>query len=108
MTNLSIPEPLPIPNNSQSIHDLVIEDLGDNHLVKDIRDRKQFGLDKYGTILQVCNNRNALKDAFQEVLDCIVYLKQACLESGNNGLEYEYFIAIHLADSLKDAIEKLS
>jgi hypothetical protein len=60
----STPEPPPIANNNPSIHDLVIQDM---------QDRKQFGLDKYGTILQACNGRKTVVDLHQELLDAVVY-----------------------------------
>lgn len=66
-SNYSIPEPKPIANDAPSIHDLVI---------RDIEDRKQFGLQKYGTTLQPGNGRRSLVDAYQEVLDLAVYLRQ--------------------------------
>ena len=70
--NLSQYEPDPIPNNNPSIHDLVIQDM---------EDRKAMGLKKYGTILQAHNGRNALIDAYQEVLDLAVYLRQEIEEN---------------------------
>jgi hypothetical protein len=66
-SNYSVPEPKPIANDSPSVHDLVI---------RDIEDRKQFGLQKYGTTLQPGNGRRSLVDAYQEVLDLAVYLRQ--------------------------------
>jgi len=60
----STPEPPPKPNNNPSIHDLVI---------KDMEDRKAFGLEKYGTILQACNGRKTAVDLHQELLDAVVY-----------------------------------
>lgn len=60
-------EPAPIPNSKPSIHDLVIADM---------ESRKRMGLKKYGTVLQAGNGRNALKDAYEEVLDLAMYLKQ--------------------------------
>jgi len=60
-------EPDPIPNDSPSMHDLVIEDL---------KERKQFGLEKYKTTLQAFNGRRARIDKYQELLDAIVYSKQ--------------------------------
>ncbi len=62
----------PIPNSSPSMHDLVSEDM---------QKRKQFGLGKYGTLLQAGNGRHALQDAYDEVLDLAVYLRQAIEES---------------------------
>lgn len=64
-------EPAPKPNNLPSMHDLVIEDM---------QTRRTFGLEKYGTLLQPFNGRNALKDAYEEVLDLAVYLRQKLYE----------------------------
>lgn len=71
----STPEPPPTPNNNPSIHDLVIAD---------IEDRKQFGLEKYGTTLQAGNGRRSLVDAYQEILDLAVYLRQHIEENRIN------------------------
>jgi hypothetical protein len=60
-------EPAPQHNDGPSMHDLVIADM---------QSRKEFGLQKYGTILQAHNGRNALRDAYEEVLDLAVYLRQ--------------------------------
>lgn len=60
----STPEPMPKPNDNPSIHDLVI---------KDIEDRKQFGLEKYGTVLQAGNGRKTAVDLHQELLDAVCY-----------------------------------
>lgn len=63
--------PAPTPTNGPSAHDLVIAD---------ITQRKQFGLDKYGTTLQPGNGRDSLKDAYEEVLDHACYLRNALAE----------------------------
>lgn len=60
-------EPEPKKVEGPSMHDLVIVDMAR---------RKEFGLAKYGTILQAGNGRNALQDAYEEVLDLAVYLRQ--------------------------------
>ena len=44
-------------------------------VVKDMEARRQFGIDKYGTPLQVGNGRNHLIDLYQELLDAVVYLR---------------------------------
>lgn len=64
-------EPAPTPTDGPSMHDLVIEDMAK---------RKSFGLAKYGTLLQAGNGRDALMDAYEEVLDLAVYLRQAIEE----------------------------
>lgn len=60
-------QPNPTPNEGPSMHDLVCEDM---------QRRKEFGLKKYGSLLQANNGRDALKDAYEESLDLCVYLKQ--------------------------------
>ena len=66
-----MPEPAPIPNDSPSMHDLVIQDL---------QARKAFGLEKYGTVLQAHNGRRPYQDLIEELLDAICYAKQAQIE----------------------------
>ena len=108
MANLSIPEPAPIPNDNPSIHDLVVEDLKkDTYIVltKDILDRKDFGLKKYGVPLQQSNSRNPLRDAFQEVLDAICYTKIETIETDSMESKMLYFKLIDIAEDLKDLIE---
>lgn len=65
------PQPQPIPNNSTPIIDLVHQDL---------EQRRQLGIRKYGTVLQAFNGRNPLWDAYEEVLDLALYLRQAIEE----------------------------
>ena len=76
MQNNQWGEPAPIKNNNYSIHDLVILDM---------ESRKRLGIQKYGTVLQAHNGRNALKDAYEEVLDLAMYLKQK-LEEENEAV----------------------
>lgn len=65
--NLSVYEPAPIPTDETPIWELVIEDM---------KERDAEGRKKYGTPLQASNGRDALVDAYQEVLDLAVYLRQ--------------------------------
>lgn len=66
-------QPLPTPNNYPAIWDLVIED---------IRKRDAIGTKRYGTRLQPFNGRSALRDAYEEALDLVVYLRQELFERG--------------------------
>lgn len=59
-------QPLPKPNDNPSSHDLLIED---------IKERKAFGLKKYGQPLRAHNGRDTLLDAYEEILDLAVYLR---------------------------------
>lgn len=45
-------------------------------VIEDMRARADMGLKKYGTYLQACNGRDGLRDAYEEVLDLAVYLRQ--------------------------------
>lgn len=59
-------QPKPKPNDGASIHDLVIAD---------VQQRKDFGLEKYGTLLQAGNLRDAIKDSYEEILDHVCYMR---------------------------------
>jgi len=63
--------PEPIPNKNPPVLDFVL---------KDLIGRGEHGLQTYGTKLQPDNGRNPLQDAYEEVLDLCLYLKQALLE----------------------------
>lgn len=69
-------QPLPIPNDNPSCHDLVIADM---------EERKQFGLRKYNSLLQPHNGRSFLQDAYEEVLDLAVYLRGRIEEEKADG-----------------------
>jgi len=60
-------QPLPKPNRRPIIQALVIED---------IEKRLQVGIERYGTGLQAYNGRDALRDAYEEALDLVMYLRQ--------------------------------
>lgn len=61
----------PISNDNPCIWDLV---------KKDMQERDKLGMQKYGTRLQGFNGRDTIKDAYQEALDLVVYLRQAIFE----------------------------
>jgi hypothetical protein len=49
-------------------------------VIADIEKRKAIGLERYGTLLQPFNGRDALRDAYEEALDLAQYLRQAIEE----------------------------
>lgn len=51
-------------------------------VAEDMLARHDFGTKKYGTSLQPHNGRDALKDAYDELLDGSVYLRQKLFELG--------------------------
>ena len=81
------PKPLLVAD-AVSSHDLVIDDItssirsypGFEELVEDMYERKEFGLRKYGTVLHASNGRDHTKDAYDEVLDLLVYLRTMMAE----------------------------
>ena len=64
-------QPDPTPNDGTPIWDLVIADM---------HARDALGRERYGTPLQAHNGRDALRDAYDEVLDLAAYLRQAIEE----------------------------
>lgn len=68
-------QPEPTPNGHQPTWELVIEDM---------RERDRIGRERYKTPLQPFNGRKSLRDAYEEVLDLAVYLKNALIEAGQD------------------------
>lgn len=77
--SLNDPEPPPIPTNGRPTWDLVISDAKSCHvsaeIIADMRERHLAGVRKYGTPLTAANGRDHLVDAYQELLDFVVYLR---------------------------------
>ena len=103
-------QPLPTPNNSRSVQSLVRADLLDAvipvaaDVIEDLIDREQLGIERYGVSVQPFNGRDCLLDAYQELLDLAVYLKQALLE-GHERLEIMYYAALTMAMHVKEEMQ---
>ena len=67
-------QPEPTSTDEPSAHDLVIADMAA---------RKEFGLAKYGSLLQASNGRDNLQDLYEELLDACVYIRNE-IERRNN------------------------
>lgn len=65
------PQPAPKANNLPAVWDLVLEDF---------KARDAEGQRKYGVRLQPHNGRDPLVDLYQELLDAVVYCRQAIFE----------------------------
>lgn len=93
-------QPAPIQNDNPAIWDLVI---------RDMQARDSFGEAKYHTRLQAFNGRDSLLDAYQEVLDLAVYLKQWQVERAVaiSILEDDVLPASHLPESLEKKIKEV-
>lgn len=68
---LGMDQPQPIANNHPAIWPIVIADMS-------MRDK--IGRERYGTPLQPFNGRDALRDAYEEALDLVVYLRATIYE----------------------------
>lgn len=55
-------------------------------VLRDMQARIDMGYEKYGTLLEANNGRDSLMDAYQEVLDLAMYLRQAIEERDNDKL----------------------
>ncbi len=64
-------QPDPKPNTHPAVWDLVIAEM---------RSRDDLGRRRYGVPLQPHNGRDALRDALEEALDLVAYLRQAIYE----------------------------
>ena len=64
-------QPAPTANSSTPIIDLVTADL---------LERSRVGEQRYGTLLQAHNGRDALRDAYEEAMDLAMYLRQLIAE----------------------------
>ena len=62
-------------------------------LIHDLKSRSEMGKEKYGEVLKPFNGRDALIDAYQEVLDLAVYFKQLIFE--RNRLMHNINIHLH-------------
>jgi len=87
MTNLhniaADPQPPPVPTDSPSVHDQVMAQLEpDSPAYRVVEGRKTFGLQKYGTPLQVDNERDHLGDWVQEKGDAACYAWATFIASG--------------------------
>lgn len=64
-------QPVPQPSTAPKIVELILHDA---------MARADLGATRYGTYLRPRNGRDPLVDAYQELLDALVYLRQALYE----------------------------
>lgn len=68
------PQPKPTPGR-ESITDAVIRDLSE---------RREGGIKKYGMELETYNGRSMIVDAYQEALDFVLYLRGRIMEESDH------------------------
>lgn len=81
MSGLLAEQPSPVAAESDdadnpAVWPRVIAQTAKPELIVDMVERDALGRRRYGTPLTVWNGRDALADAYQEVLDAVVYLEQ--------------------------------
>ena len=92
---------LPVPNDGPSMHDLVAADVDtwpqpqpERQAIRALlAERKQLGLDRYGSLLQSHNGRNAKRDLIEECADAAVYARQLLEELGDRPGSAEAYMA---------------
>lgn len=104
-------QPMPVPNGGPGMHDLVIQDILSrdprwdlsvgtarhirDRVAEDLLERKEFGLRKYKTMLQIGNGRDFLADLYDELQDATVYARGRLLELDESTLEYLVLFEIY-------------
>lgn len=107
-----VEQPVPVATDGPHIHDLVAAEVRDSlrphglQVAVDIARRKEIGVARYGQPLQAGNGRNALRDAYEEALDLLVYLRQYQEETGTHTIAYDQ--AIQLACRLAELVHRES
>lgn len=79
------PEPPPAPSTGDVWAECITMER-DDRLRALMVARRELGLSRYGTVLQRDNGRDALADAFEEILDCLVYLR--------SGKQHAHYLAV--------------
>lgn len=84
---MDLSQPNPIPTENKPLWDSVIDKMlasgayMGSDVINDMQDRDRVGRQTYGVPLTAHNGRDALKDAYAELLDAVVYLEQYIVES---------------------------
>jgi len=112
MPDLIAPQPDPVKNDLPASWDLVVEDFeeafgevsGTAEVIADMRGRDRFGFDKYGVRIQPFNGRDNLVDAYQELLDGLVYFRSALYEQDDDVLLHLYRSTLQTCLELRRAI----
>lgn len=89
-----VPQPPPQNSSGPALWPLIIiSELGDSETDRlvaiDMQARHEFGVAKYGVPLVASNGRDHLADAYQEALDCVVYMR-AAFDSQANATHVDY------------------
>lgn len=87
----------PMPTMSEESRDV------QEALLQMIRERRQVGVQRYGSPLMTHNGRDALQDALEEAVDLAAYLMQLRMERGkeeSKGFTYQYLLT-YVSDNFR-------
>lgn len=70
-------------------------------IAADLLDRKEKGIQEYGTPLSVASDNLALQDAYEEALDCLLYILQA-IEQKNLQRQNKPIVDLAIEDTLEN------
>ena len=94
-----------LTERSKSVADWLVKSGQVGGIEDEILARRAAGIEKYGIELTSHNGRRPLVDAYQEVLDLIVYLAQADMEAGRRYPHNRTMTVIWLARELRRNLE---
>lgn len=66
----AVPQPDPLPGKTMVY----------KYVMRDLKERVEMGKLRYGIPLKTQNGRDALWDAYQELMDALLYIRQELLE----------------------------
>lgn len=69
-------------------------------VMADLNERYEMGMKKYGVALQPFNGRSALRDAYQEQMDQLMYLRQKIYEDEYEDDPYSAFDRARFKDGV--------
>lgn len=96
------PEDQPMPTVSEKSRDV------QGSLIEMVRERRQLGIQRYGSPLMTHNGRNALQDALEEAVDLSAYLMQLRMEADDavkKSISYQYLLT-YVSENFRVAKEK--
>lgn len=110
MSNAIVDQPPPIKTDKRPIWPVVIQYVENNYadadgmstvtnVISDMRTRHQVGIERYGVPLTAGNGRDSMVDAYQELLDFVVYTRTWLEERGIEVLAPGVFM--HPTEGLK-------
>lgn len=103
----AIEQPAPQPGQQVVLPEVIryVEYMASWSLVPDLTARAEQGRERYSTYLMTHNGRDSVMDCYQEVLDGLMYIMQAMLESSEEQVHQLSRIRLYLlmsAQWLKD------